>query len=52
MSKLTFCLILDIAILATMVLVAVFTKTAWGLVLVFAMQKTETRNPETTESKS
>jgi hypothetical protein len=38
-GTLLFCITLDIAILATMVLIAIFSKTAWGLVLIFALQK-------------
>lgn len=40
-SLLIFCLVVDVVILAAMVLIALFTKTAWCMVLILAMQKPE-----------
>lgn len=34
-----FCIIVDVILVVAMVLIAVITKTAWGLVLIFALQK-------------
>lgn len=39
-----FCIILDIAILSAMILIALFTKSAWSIILIIVLQKPNSKS--------